>query len=98
MGYGTHEGGLKAAKKIMAVDPDHFKRIGQIGGKGGTKETRSKRGFGSNREAARAAGRLGGSISSRGDYKLTTQEQIEIRQRIRDDMELERNNDVTIQT
>ena len=29
----TREGGLKAAARILKRDPDHFKRIGAIGGK-----------------------------------------------------------------
>lgn len=55
---GTKAGGLKAAKKNLANDPDFYKRIGAIGGKNGTTG-----GFAANPELARIAGRKGGKIS-----------------------------------
>jgi len=60
MGVGTRAGGLKSAKKILARDPDFYRRIGAIGGK----KSRGG-GFAANRELASRAGRKGGSISKR---------------------------------
>ena len=57
---GTREGGLKAAAKNLAKDPNFYKRIGSEGGKKGTTG-----GFYANRELAREAGRKGGQISRR---------------------------------
>lgn len=57
---GTKAGGLKAAKKNLARDPDFYKRIGAIGGKNGTTG-----GFAANPELAKIAGRKGGKISRR---------------------------------
>jgi uncharacterized protein len=57
---GTYEGGLKAAQKILERDPNHFKRIGAIGGSRGTTG-----GFYADRELARIAGAKGGKVSKR---------------------------------
>jgi len=57
---GTTVGGLKARDKNLARDPDHYKKIGSIGGKKGTTG-----GFYANRELAREAGAKGGRISRR---------------------------------
>ncbi len=96
MGYGTKIGGYKTREKLLANDPDYYHKIGKLGGVGGTKKTRAKKGFGSNREVARAAGRLGGAISTRADEKLSTEQQIAIRKRIAQDIQLEQENDVSI--
>lgn len=67
---GSIIGGKKAAAKILARDPDFFKRIGSAGGK-----VSSTGGFASNvvgddgltgYERARIAGSRGGRISRRG--------------------------------
>lgn len=69
---GTVIGGLKTAQKIKAYDPEHYKKIGSIGG-----QVKSPlKGFGTDdrtfieklykpKRAARA-GKLGGRISKRG--------------------------------
>lgn len=57
---GTMAGGLKAAAKNLANDPNFYKRIGAIGGKKGTTG-----GFAANKELARIAGQKGGKISRR---------------------------------
>lgn len=68
---GTKAGGLKAAAKNKANDPDFYAKIGAIGGKNGTTG-----GFASDNECecaaydkshriARCAGKLGGTISRR---------------------------------
>ena len=57
---GTKAGGLKAAAKNLAKDPDFYRRIGTIGGKNG-----NTGGFAANRELARIAGAKGGRISRR---------------------------------
>jgi general stress protein YciG len=68
---GTKSGGLKAAERNKALHGDDFyARIGSKGGKNAYKinpETgKALKGFALNAERARAAGRLGGSISKRG--------------------------------
>lgn len=57
---GTRFGGLKAREKIIASDPDFYKRIGRMGGKSG-----NTGGFAANPELARIAGAKGGRISRR---------------------------------
>lgn len=57
---GTKAGGLKAAAKNLANDPDFYRRIGRIGGKNGTTG-----GFAANPELARIAGAKGGRKSRR---------------------------------
>lgn len=57
---GTRLGGLKAKKKILARDPDYFKKIGAKGGhmsKGGK--------FATDRKFAAEMGRRGGTASRR---------------------------------
>lgn len=61
---GTKAGGLKAAAKNLARDPDFYAKIGKIGGRIGTTG-----GFAANRELARIAGQKGGQISRRGPAK-----------------------------
>lgn len=61
---GTRAGGLKAAAKNKANDPNFYKRIGRIGGQNG-----HTGGFASNPELARIAGKKGGTISRRGPSK-----------------------------
>jgi general stress protein YciG len=57
---GTKAGGVAAAKKNLAKDPNFYARIGAMGGKKGRTG-----GFFANRELARAAGQKGGRISRR---------------------------------
>lgn len=57
---GTRIGGLKAAAKNTAKDPDFYSRIGSVGGKNG-----HTGGFYADRELARRAGAKGGSVSKR---------------------------------
>lgn len=57
---GTKIGAAKAAAKILARDPDHFKRIGSKGGKAPSDKPK---GFAANPELARIAGARGGKIS-----------------------------------
>ena len=62
---GNREGGLKAAAKNKARDPDFYARIGRKGGKAG-----HTGGFAANRELASEAGKIGGKISKRGKAKV----------------------------
>lgn len=57
---GTRAGGLKARDQNLKSDPDFYRKIGAVGGKNG-----NTGGFYANRELARRAGRLGGTISRR---------------------------------
>ena len=59
---GTKEGGMKAAAKNLLNDPDFYKKIGK---KGGSAFTHYPKGFASNPELARIAGKKGGTISRR---------------------------------
>ena len=61
---GTKAGGLKAAAKNLARDPDFYAKIGRIGGRNGTTG-----GFAANRELAQIAGQKGGRKSKRGPSK-----------------------------
>lgn len=58
---GTRAGGLKAKKTILAKSPNHYKNIGKLGGM-----VHCVKGFASDPERARRAGRLGGIVSRRG--------------------------------
>ena len=62
---GNREGGLKAAAKNKARDPDFYAKIGRKGGKAG-----HTGGFAANRELASIAGKIGGRISKRGKAKV----------------------------
>lgn len=62
---GNREGGLKAAAKNKAKDPDFYAKIGRKGGKAG-----HTGGFAANRELASIAGKIGGKISKRGKAKV----------------------------
>jgi general stress protein YciG len=71
---GTKEGALKAKKKILAKNPNHYKQIGTKGGKGS-----NNGGFASyvvgddgltGRERSRIAGTKGGKISRRKSTKV----------------------------
>ena len=69
---GTKEGGKKASITIKEKHgEDFYKRIGSKGGKSGD---HSKRGFASNPELAREAGRKGGKKSRRGKSKKNSEE------------------------
>ena len=57
---GTKAGGIKAAQKNLANDPNFYRRIGRIGGRNG-----HTGGFAANPELARIAGAKGGKISRR---------------------------------
>lgn len=57
---GTRKGGLKAAAKNLARDPDFYAKIGSKGGKNG-----KTGGFAANPELARIAGAKGGRKSRR---------------------------------
>ncbi len=57
---GTKIGGIKAAQKNLANDPNFYRRIGRIGGRNG-----HTGGFAANPELARIAGAKGGKISRR---------------------------------
>ena len=61
---GTKAGGIKAAKKNLARDPQFYAKIGAKGGK----KSRGG-GFAANPELARIAGARGGKISRRGKAK-----------------------------
>jgi general stress protein YciG len=63
---GTKAGGLKAAKKNLAKDPNFYAKIGAKGGRNGTTG-----GFAANPELARIAGAKGGRISRRKSKKTT---------------------------
>lgn len=58
---GSVSGGLSAAATIKKRDPDHFQRIGAMGGKKGRTG-----GFYADRKLAHTAGRKGGAKSKRG--------------------------------
>lgn len=66
---GTKAGGLKAAAKNKANDPNFYSRIGAIGGKNGRTG-----GFHANPELARIAGAKGGRISKRRGVKNGTRQ------------------------
>ena len=57
---GPKAGGIKAAQKNLANDPNFYRRIGRIGGRNG-----HTGGFAANPELARIAGAKGGKISRR---------------------------------
>lgn len=57
---GTKAGGKKAALKNIENDPDFYAKIGAKGGK-----ATGYKGFATNKELARIAGRKGGLISRR---------------------------------
>lgn len=66
---GTSIGARKATQRILRRDPDHFKRIGQIGGRNGTTG-----GFADNHERASVAGAKGGKLSKKGHKYLRTED------------------------
>ena len=61
---GTKAGGLKAAAKNLANNPNFYREIGKIGGSRG-----HTGGFFANPELAKVAGAKGGRISKRGPVK-----------------------------
>lgn len=62
---GTKDGGKKAAKTNKELyGEDFFKRIGALGG-----AKKVKKGFASNPELARKAGKIGGLLSRRSGVK-----------------------------
>lgn len=63
---GTKAGGMKAAQKNLAKDPDFYAKIGRRGGQNG-----HTGGFAANPDLARIAGAKGGRISRRGKAKST---------------------------
>ena len=64
---GTKAGGVKAAQRNLAKNPNFYRDIGKIGGRNG-----HTGGFASNPELARVAGAKGGRKSRR-YYKLISQ-------------------------
>ena len=62
---GTKAGGLKAAKKNLAKDPDFYRKIALKAQKAWEENGRKPRGFAANPELARIAGAKGGKISRR---------------------------------
>lgn len=74
---GTKAGGLKAAKKNLANDPNFYREIGKIGGQNG-----HTGGFFGAAERARRAGRLGGLVSRKGKTNLSLEERREKAKRI----------------
>lgn len=63
---GSSEAAKRAVATNRAKDPDHYKKIGRLGGKAGT-----KKGFYLDREFASRAGRIGGSRGKRSKLKPT---------------------------
>lgn len=62
---GTKIGGKKCAEtNIEKFGKDFYQKMGAIGGSKRTENTK-KKGFGSNRELARLAGKRGGRVSRR---------------------------------
>lgn len=57
---GSPEGGRKAAKILLARDPDYFKKLSAKGGRSGSRENRP---FFKDRKLASRAGKIGGTIS-----------------------------------
>ncbi len=57
---GTHMGGQKAKKKILAKNPNHYVEMGEKGGKAG-----HKKGWYNNSEAASIAGAKGAAVRDR---------------------------------
>lgn len=68
---GTHEGGIKTRDKNLAIDPDHYRKMGRLGGK-----KTGRKGFAIDNRTfwqklfrrptrAQLAGRKGGYISRR---------------------------------
>lgn len=57
---GTKEGALKVKAKLLAKDPNHYAKIGRVGGIRSTTG-----GFYADHELARRAGAIGGRISKR---------------------------------
>lgn len=53
---GNYEGGIKTRDKLLSEDPDFYNKLAPRGGK----VKNPKKGFGSNKELAREAGRKGG--------------------------------------
>lgn len=64
---GTKAGGIKAAQKNLARDPQFYAKIGAKGGKNG-----KTGGFAANPELARIAGAKGGRISRRRKATVAT--------------------------
>lgn len=58
---GSRQGAQKVKAKLLARDPDYYKKIGAKGGRNGT----GVKGFAANKELAREAGKKGGAISRR---------------------------------
>ena len=67
----NREGGAKTRDKLLARDPDYYKKIGAMGGKNG-----HTGGFAANRELARIAGAKGGKKSSRKGVKNSSKNMV----------------------
>ena len=66
---GNRTGGLKAAAKVLAKDPNHYARIGALGG-----AAHNRGGFADDHDRASWAGRLGGLVSRRNHTYLYTKD------------------------
>jgi len=62
---GTIEGGLKVRAKVLAKDPDYYKKIALKSQVAWDKNGRKPRGFACNPERAKVAGAIGGTKSRR---------------------------------
>ena len=62
---GTKAGGIKTRDKNKEKDPEYYSKIGSRGGQ----KKNPLKGFGSNRDLASTAGKLGGKISRRSAAK-----------------------------
>ena len=67
---GSKAGGLKAKEKNLARDPDFYKKIGGMNVASWIANGRKPRGFSVNKELARTAGKIGGTISRRTSKKI----------------------------
>jgi hypothetical protein len=61
----TSEGGKKTAKKLLAEDPDYYRKRGREAQKAWKKNGKKPRGFAFDRDLARKSGAIGGRISRR---------------------------------
>ena len=67
---GNRTGGLKTAAINKAKDPLFYVKIGAKGQKAWRENGRKPRGFAANKDLARRAGSIGGTISSRRRHGL----------------------------
>jgi general stress protein YciG len=65
---GSPETGRKARDKLLEKDPDYYRKLGRLGGKGGKGMLK---GFAANHDSAVTAGKKGGTISRRNKHVAT---------------------------